>query len=252
MISKINSISLKKVKYTNKQLVILSFLGGAFIAFGGLLSVIIAGDMPGISNSNPGLTRFVFASLFPLGLILVALMEVELFTGNNSYMIVGVLNKEFKLKKLARNFTWVFVFNFLGAVFVAFFFGYYADIMNTNQKDFIVNIAETKINLSFDVAFIRAVACNWLVCLALWMAAKTQSFSAKVLVLWFPIMAFVAMGFEHSIANMFFIPLAMLNGADISLYDFVIGNIIPVTLGNNVGGGIFVAILHYYGNKSGK
>ena len=81
------------------------------------------------------------------------------------------------------------------------------------------------------------------------MAVRTESFSGKVLVIWFPIMAFVAMGFEHSIANMFFIPLAMLYGADISMYDFLIGNLLPVTIGNNIGGGIFVGILHYYASR---
>jgi formate/nitrite transporter len=249
MITRINAIAIKKTKYTNKQLMILSFLGGAFIAFGGLLSLLVAGNMPSLLESNPGLVKLLFGALFPLGLILVALMGVELFTGNNSYMIVGVLRKEFKLSKLIRNFTWVYLFNFIGALFIAVCFGYYSDLLNDSQQSFITKIGESKTSLPFGVALLRAVACNWLVCLALWMAVRTESFSGKVLVIWFPIMAFVAMGFEHSIANMFFIPLAMLYGADISMYDFLIGNLLPVTIGNNIGGGIFVGILHYYASR---
>jgi len=249
MITRINAIAIKKTKYTNKQLIILSFLGGAFIAFGGLLSLLVAGNMPLFLQSNPGFVKLLFGALFPLGLILVAFMGVELFTGNNSYMIVGVLRKEFKLQKLVRNFTWVYLFNFIGALFIAVCFGYYSDLLNESQQSFITKIGEFKTSLSFEVVLLRAIGCNWLVCLALWMAAKTESFSGKVLVIWFPIMAFVAMGFEHSIANMFFIPLAMLYGADISIYDFLIGNLLPVTIGNNIGGGIFVGILHYYASR---
>ncbi|NQX84789.1 MAG: formate/nitrite transporter family protein [Flavobacteriaceae bacterium] len=249
MITRINAIAIKKTKYTNKQLVILSFLGGAFIAFGGLLSVLVTGNMPSVLSVHPGLVKLLFGALFPLGLILVALMEVELFTGNNSYMIVGVLRGEFSLNKLIRNFTWVYLFNFFGALFVAVCFGYYSELLNEAQERFVMNIGVVKTSLNVEVAFLRAVACNWLVCLALWMAARTESFSAKVIVIWFPIMAFVAMGFEHSIANMFFIPLAMLCGADISFYDFLIGNLLPVTLGNNIGGGIFVGVLHYYASR---
>lgn len=230
------------------QLLLLGFLGGAFIAFGGLLALKISGDLV----ASPGIVKFVFGALFPLGLILVVMAGAELFTGNTSYYLPALLSKKTTLNNLAKNWIIIYLSNFIGALFVALFLTYLAEALNINQISFIKKIAEAKVSNSFSVNVLRAISCNWLVCLALWMAMKTDSFSGKVLVIWFPIMAFVAMGFEHSIANQFFIPLGMLYGAKITITDFLLNNLLPVTIGNIIGGGLFVGTIYFLINNKNK
>lgn len=240
LVKEISNLSKKKSGYSFTQLVLLSFLGGAYIALGGLLAVLISGNLPTLQAENPGIVKLLFGAVFPLGLILVALAGAELFTGNNSYFATGVLMKDIKWGDLMKNWVFVFVFNFVGALFVAYFIAHQTELLNDNQTEFIIKIGKAKTHHSFKVAFLRAIACNWLVCLALWMAMKAKSVSGKIMAIWFPIMAFVAMGFEHSIANQFFIPLAIFSGAEIGWGEFFINNLTPVTLGNIVGGAIFV------------
>ena len=108
-----------------------------------------------------------------------------------------------------------------------------------------IQIAQMKASLPFAVAFTRGVLCNWLVCLAVWGTMATTSVAGKLLAIFWPISAFVAMGFEHSIANMFLIPHGMLYGANVSIAQMMFGNILPVTLGNTVGAAVFVAGVHY-------
>ncbi|HPW17120.1 MAG TPA: formate/nitrite transporter family protein, partial [Candidatus Aminicenantes bacterium] len=107
-------------------------------------------------------------------------------------------------------------------------------------------MAAEKAALSFGAAFWRGVGCNWLVCLAVWMAAAADDVAGKLLAVWFPIMAFVGLGFEHSVANMFFIPNGMLYGAGVSAGQFLLRNLLPVTLGNIVGGAFFVGFIHWW------
>lgn len=244
-----NKIVEKKNQTNVLSLLILGFFGGAFIALGGLLSVQVAGGLPALQAENPGIVKFIFGALFPLGLILVALAGAELFTGNTSYYPPVIMGKKATFKDQMKNWTLVYLSNFIGALFVAYFLTYLAELLGEPQMNFAKTIAEKKVHLSFEVAFLRAIGCNWLVCLALWMAFRTESFAGKVLVIWFPIMGFVAMGMEHSIANQFFIPLGIFLGAPISWGDFLVHNLIPVTLGNIVGGAFFVGTLYYWIDK---
>lgn len=246
IINSIASLTEKKAKLNITSLAILSFFGGAYIAFGGLLALLISGNLPTLASENPGFVKFIFGAVFPLGLILVVIAGAELFTGNNSYFSAGVLAKKVSVSDLLKNWGLVFVFNFVGALFVAYFLTHLAELLNTNQTNFIIKIGESKANLAFNVAFLRALGCNWLVCLALWMAVKANTISGKILAIWFPIMAFVAIGFEHSIANQFFVPLAIFSGANISWSQFLVNNLLPVTLGNIVGGGIFVGMAYFF------
>jgi formate/nitrite transporter len=234
-----------KNKKSLSELLLLGFLGGAFIALGGLLALIISGDI----QADKGVIKLIFGGLFPLGLILVVMAGAELFTGNTSYFIPSLWNKHTTISKVLKNWGLIYISNFVGALFVAYCLTFLSDLLGDNPQKMIIAIAEKKAHLPFQVAFFRAVGCNWLVCLALWMAIKTKSFSGKVLVIWFPIMAFVAMGMEHCIANQFFIPLGMLYGAKVTLNEMFIGNLLPVTLGNIVGGGLFVGTIYYFIDK---
>lgn len=246
VVNNIVQLTERKTTLSFKSLLILSFFGGAYIAFGGLLALLVAGNLPQLQIENPGLVKFIFGAVFPLGLILVVVAGAELFTGNNSFFTTGILSKKITIIDLTRNWFWVFTFNFVGSLFVAYFLADQADLLNQHQTNFIIKIGEAKTSLSFNVLFLRAIGCNWLVCLALWMTTQAKTISGKILVIWFPIMAFVAMGFEHSIANQFFVPLAIFKGADITWASFLIKNLLPVTLGNIIGGGLFVGAAYYF------
>ena len=110
----------------------------------------------------------------------------------------------------------------------------------------IKNIAVAKVSMSWITVFLKGIGANWLVCLAVWLGMSSSGTAGKFIGLWFPVMGFVAIGYEHSIANMFFIPLGMLQGADISVYDFLVSNLIPATLGNIIGGALFVGSFYWY------
>ena len=236
-----------KSKLSTPKLSLLSFLAGVFIAFGGLLAIKIGGGVPSIQQENPGLASLIFGAVFPVGLVLVVIAGAELFTGNTALWIPGLYKKRISWQSVWRNLTISYLGNFIGSLFVAYFLVYTTDLFNTDPwLSSVKTIAESKTQQSFWVLFSKAIGCNWLVCLAVWIATAATTVSSKVIGVWFPIMAFVAIGFEHSVANMFFIPLGIFYGADVAWADFFINNLIPVTLGNIVGGAGFVGCIYAY------
>lgn len=229
------------------NLILLSFLAGAYIAFGGLLAEITNAGM--LAAGFPvGLSKFAFGAVFPVGLMLVVIAGSELFTGNVMYMVMGCLNGEASIGGLARNWIVSWIFNFVGALFVAYVLAYLGGVVaDPTISAGAMTVAYTKIGLSWDQAFIRAIGCNWLVCLAVYLAFASDDIIGKIFGIWFPIMAFVTIGFEHSVANMFFLPLGMFLGAEgVTWSTIILNNLIPVTLGNIVGGAIFVACIYYF------
>lgn len=239
--------AMQKDEYPVKKILTLAFLAGAYTAFGGLLSVILAGGMPAITTNNPSITKFILGAAFPIGLILVVMAGAELFTGNNAYFTPNVLSKRQKWTKPLRNWTLVYMGNFLGAIFVTYFLAHLTQVVSTQPwTDTIYSIAHAKTTNPFHVTFLKGIGANWLVCLALWMGMSAKHTSGKIMGIWWPVMAFVVLGFENSIANMFFIPLAIFEGANISWASFIIHNLIPATLGNIIGGAFFVGTLYWY------
>ena len=239
--------AIEKDQYSVRKILTLSFMAGAYISFGGLLSILIAGGMPAITAQNPGITKFVFGAAFPVGLMMVVMAGAELFTGNNAYFMPNVLNKTQSWRAPLRNWGLVYMGNFVGAIFVAYFLTYLTDIVSQAPwSDMVLRIAESKTSNPFYKTFLKGIGANWLVCVALWMGISAQHTSGKIMAIWWPVMAFVTMGFEHSIANMFFIPLAIFQGADITWYRFMVDNLIPATLGNIIGGAFFVGSLYWY------
>ena len=235
------------------NVVLLSFLAGAYIAFGGLLAIVTSAGM--IKAGAPlGLEKFVFGAVFPVGLIIVILAGSELFTGNVMFMIIGVLDGSASVGGLAKNWVVSWIFNFVGALFVAYVLAYMGGICPTDAtapayaiSAKAIAVAEGKVTMPFTVALIKAIGCNWLVCLAVWLANASDDVIGKILGIWFPIMAFVTIGFEHSVANMFFIPLGMFLGANgVTWSSIIINNLVPVTIGNIIGGGLFVACLYWF------
>ena len=171
----------------------------------------------------------------------------ELFTGNTALLIPALRRKEVALKDISKNWGLSYLGNFIGSVFVAYFFVYQTELLHAEPwRSSVLSIAESKVEGSFYQLFLKGVACNWIVCLAIWLALASNQVSGKILGIWFPIMTFVALGFEHSIANMFFIPIGIMEGANVTWYTFFTKNLLPVTLGNIIGGAFFVGGLYSY------
>ncbi len=239
--------AIAKDGYSTSKILVLSFMAGAYIAFGGLLAIIVGGGIPGIAAENPGIAKLLFGAAFPVGLMMVVMAGAELFTGNNAYFMPNVLSGKQSWTAPLRNWGLVYVGNFIGSVFLAYFITHLTDTVSSEPwASTVQNIAVAKTGNPFYKTFLKGIGANWLVCLALWMGMSAQHTSGKIMGIWWPVMAFVAMGFEHSIANMFFIPLAIFEGADISWVTFVVKNLIPATLGNIVGGAFFVGTLYWY------
>jgi len=236
----------KKLNYCWQKSFILSVLGGVFISFGAILSVIVSA---GSSNMSYGVTRLLMGIVFSLGLILVIVGGAELFTGS-TIISIAVVNKKAKLRQLIKNWIIVYLGNFVGAILISlliFFSKQYTfgnGIMGINT----LNIALSKIHHSFFESIFLGILCNMLVCLAIWLTYSTKSISGKIMAIIFPVTAFVAAGFEHSVANMYYVPIALLiknfdsnfitsiNLTDLTLNHFLINNLLPVTIGNIIGG----------------
>ena len=235
-----------KCEMSMVNLIILSFLAGAYIAFGGLLAIVAKTGMA----APVGLSKFVFGAVFPVGLILVVLAGSELFTGNCMYMVMALLNGDGTGKGLVKNWVVSWIFNFVGALFVAYVLAFMTGIVAPSGAGAAfaktaVATASAKMDLTWTQALIRAIGCNWLVCLAVYLAVASDDVVSKILGIWFPIMAFVTIGFEHSVANMFFLPLGLFCGAATNWGAIIMNNLVPVTIGNIIGGGIFVACLYW-------
>ncbi len=247
IVQTVDAVGCAKAKLSWSQLIALSFLAGAFIAMGGLLAIVVGGGIPQIKADNPGLQKLIFGSVFPVGLVLVVIGGAELFTGNTACCMPAVLSRRIKWTACARNWLLSYLGNFVGSVFVAVVLAYLTYLLAKEPwLSATIELAEGKVHQSFWPLFFKGIGCNWLVCLSICLAVSSDDIISKIAGIWFPIMAFVALGFEHSIANMFFIPVGMLYGAQVTWGQFLIGNLLPVTLGNIIGGSIFVGCFYWY------
>lgn len=249
----------KKVGLSFTTMLVLGLLAGAYIAFGAQLATMVTHDLAG--KLGVGFAKFLGGSVFSVGLMLVVIGGAELFTGNN-LIITGVLARTVGLKGMFRNWGVVYIANFIGSILLVFII-FYSGLWKTNNFGVgtkALLIANSKVNLSFLEALCRGIACNWLVCLAVWLALAGKDIVSKILGIYFPIMAFVASGFEHSIANMYFIPMGMfLKGVpevmtavgnisvqNLTWYGFLVKNLVPVTIGNIIGGAFFTGTLYWF------
>ena len=233
------------------KLLILGMLAGAFIGFAGVGATVAGLCAPGTSG------RFLGACVFPAGLSMVLLAGSELFTGN-SLLVIPVLTGDVRFSAMLRNWAVVYAGNFLGSLLVAALavFGHTGDLLGGIQGGVAasrISAAVNKVSLSFGDAFLRGVCCNFLVCVAVWISFAARDVAGKVLGLFLPIMLFVVCGFEHSIANMYYIPCGLfckaLYGAEAEALTwgaFFLKNLIPVTLGNLVGGVGLVGLPYWF------
>lgn len=231
-----------KARLPALQTLALGVLAGAFIALGAMLFTLVTTDH-GL-GFGPG--RWLGGIAFSLGLVMVSIAGAELFTGNN-LLVMAWVDGRIRLAELARNWTIVYFGNFLGALGSALLV-WLADGLSLGQGRVLETaaaIARAKAGLDPWVAFFRGVLCNVLVCMAVWLSFAAREVTGKILAIVFPISAFVALGFEHSIANMYFLPVAMLHGVEGVGLDGLLANLLPVTAGNVVGGGGLVALAYW-------
>jgi formate transporter len=240
----------------------LSVLAGAFIAFGAVLYTYVIHD----SSLSMGLTKLIGGVVFCLGLILVIVAGAELFTGNN-LIVMACVSRRISIQRLLRNWIIVFCGNFAGSLFVMWLVSLSGQWTSSGAAVGVkaLMIANGKVNLTFVEALSRGILCNILVCLAVWLCFSCRSVTDKVLAVIFPITAFVALGFEHSVANMYFIPTGLLlkqnpqilSAAErilgqapelsrLTVYGFLVRNLLPVTVGNIIGGGLLVGIIYWF------
>lgn len=248
---RVESIGVAKARQPLLSTAMLGLLAGAFIGLGALYFVIVVSD----AGMGFAASRVLGGVCFSLGLLLVVVAGAELFTGNN-LLVMAWADGKLSTWEVLRNWIVVCTANFVGALGLAVivFLSGHADLNGGAIGTTYLSIAAAKCSLPFWTAFFRGVLCNVLVCMAVWMTLAGRSVTDKLIVIVFPISAFVAAGFEHSIANMYLIPLAMMlkaGGAALPVGGDTIGiwglarNLVPVIAGNLVGGSVFVALVYH-------
>jgi formate/nitrite transporter len=243
----------KKTHRTWDRVLVSAFLAGAYISFGALVAITVSS---GLDPSTWGTLPTLFmGAAFTLGLVLVIVAGSDLATGNMMLVPLGAMRGKLGMSDVAKNLTLVLLGNLVGALFVAFFLAVQTGVIGHSGAggnagltyERLAAIAQAKATgESHWQVFLRGVGCNWLVCLAVWMSLAATSVSGKILAIFFPIMAFVAMGFDHVIANMFFIPAAMWAGVPGIGWDDALWNWLLAGAGNLVGAVVFVATSYWY------
>lgn len=261
MASKAESLGVTKANMPLTKMLVLAILAGAFIAFGAVFFTTVTAA----STMSYGLTRLLGGLCFSLGLVLVIVGGAELFTGNN-LIIMAWANKKVSTLQVLKNWGVVYLGNFIGALFIVvlmlFAKQYQAASGMVGMN--VLNIAKAKCELGFTQAVASGILCNILVCLAVWLCFSSSSTTGKIISIMFPITAFVSSGFEHSIANMYFVPKAIIllqqqdavlltlieqsgkNYDAITWSNFLINNLLPVTLGNIIGGAVLVGLVYWF------
>jgi formate transporter len=239
--ARVTEFSIAKARLPLLPLAMLGMLAGAFVGLGAMMFTLVAGD----TSLGFAAQRLLGGLAFSLGLVLVTVAGAELFTGNN-LLAMAWADGSVGTRDVLRNWTVVCAANLLGAVGLAVmvWLSGHAEMNGGAVAVAAVRIAVAKANLGPVEAFFRGVLCNVLVCIAAWMALAGRSVTDKAIAIAFPITAFVAAGFEHSIANMYLMPLAMLLGAPIGVLDMLL-NLVPVVAGNLVGGSVLVALVYH-------
>lgn len=252
-------ISKSKSELQMLPMLLLGMLAGVYIGFGAELCTMVTHDLS--KYLGVGFAKFMGGSVFSVGLMLVVIAGAELFTGN-CLILTGVLARKVLIKGMLRNWLFVYFANFAGSVLLATIM-YYSGLWKVGHLKVgaaALTTAVEKVNLSFLEAFCRGIGCNWLVCLAVWLAIAGKDTISKIFGIYFPIMAFVASGFEHSVANMYFVPIGLFLKGNVAVVNaaglaetinsltwsrFLIENLVPVTLGNIIGGAFFVGGVYY-------
>jgi formate/nitrite transporter len=258
---KLGDVCQGKCRTLPRKLLVLAFLGGAFTAFGAQLSILV-----GVGTElllGFGVAKFLSASVFSLGVMLTVIAGAELFTGG-SLIVISALEKKVRWGELLKTWVAVYIGNLIGSLFIALLL-YWSGTWSLSGNAVgasALKIAGAKTSLTFVQGLVRGILANWLICLAVWMATSAKDVIGKLFAIYFPIMAFVASGFENAVSNMFFVPYGILlksvpkvvEATGKTLADFAnlnwatlwTKNLIPVTIGNIIGGAFFVGFIYWF------
>jgi formate transporter FocA len=261
------AVGVAKVAMPTERLFVLAVLAGAFVSLGAVFSTVVTAG----GGMAPGTTRLLGGLVFSLGLVLVVVAGAELFTGN-ALVSIAAASRRVRVRALLRNWLIVYVGNFAGALLTTL--GVVGSGIYERGDGAVgvraLDIAAAKTSLGVDEALFLGVFANALVCLAVWLSLSARSVTDKILAVIFPISAFVAVGFEHSIANMYFIPTGLFlrawapnsfwaatgtrpgDYATVTWADFLVGNLLPVTIGNIVGGAVLVGLVYWFVYRRGQ
>lgn len=245
-IDKVAEAAEKKMSFMQSSpagYLVLSALAGAYVGFGIILIFSIGG--PFSADASPFL-KLVMGASFGIALSLVIFAGSELFTGNNMVLLVGKLQNKFSAGLMLKSWLLCYIGNLIGSVLLAVLM-FYADSLAESSKNLVLQISSMKMNAGVKELFVRGILCNWLVCLAVWLAIKMKSEAAKLIMIFWCLFAFISSGFEHCVANMTLLSLGLLlpHNAEISLVGFGY-NLTWVTLGNVVGGALFVGMAYWF------
>lgn len=263
MAAKAEEIGVRKAQLSATSMLVLAVLAGAFIALGAIFATTVTAGAAGALP--PGVIRLLAGLVFSLGLILVVVGGAELFTGNN-LIIMAWASRKLSHQLLLRNWTLVYIGNFAGAIgtVVLVYLGAQYTFDGGAIGATALATAQHKVRLGFVEAVALGIMCNALVCLAVWLAFSARSTTDRILAVVPPISAFVAAGFEHSIANMYFVPMGLFikagatdafwtaidatpaDFADLTWPAFLLGNLLPVTIGNIIGGTVLVGAVYWF------
>jgi formate transporter len=255
MAQRAEEIGMSKVKGANDTTFVLSIMAGSFIALGAVFATTVA---TGSAALPFGVSRLFTGLAFCLGLILVVIGGAELFTGNN-LIVMAWAGGKVSTRQLLRNWAIVYIGNFVGSLSLAVLIvlSKHYTFSNGAVGQTAINIAISKVHLDFVQAVALGILCNVLVCLAVWLTLSARTTLDKIAAIIFPITAFVAAGFEHSVANMYFIPVALfikqfdpsfvaaMDLGSLNWGNFLLNNLLPVTIGNIIGGAILVAAVYW-------
>lgn len=242
---KIANIGENKCKQSLCKQFVSGILSGAFLGFGAACSFKVGSLFPERYIGIKRLTTGLFG--LPIGLMLIVLCGTQLFTGNTSFYTISFIEKKIKLLKSIISLLIIYLGNLTGSlIFASLIYG--SEVLKDNQE--VIIIAEKKIETNWGSTFLRGVLCNWFVCLSLWQAVSAKTVTGKAFGIYPTIAGFVVLGLEHSIANMYIIPQGIILGANVSVINFILYNLIPVTLGNILSGVIFVGISLSYIHKN--
>lgn len=232
-------IGIHKTMMSAFKMLLLGFFAGMFISFAGIAATTATATM---ATASAG--RLIAAIVFPAGMAMVLIAGSELFTGNN-LIIISVLEKKVPVWKMLKNWFFVYIGNFVGALFVSLMvtYGHVPDLFDGTLAQAVINSGVIRTSMDFSDSLIKGVLCNILVCIAVWMAFASKQVSGKLLISFWPVMLFVLCGFEHCVADMYFCMAALFTSAEYGITadtltwsNFITHNLIPVTLGNLIGG----------------
>eukprot|EP00009_Paramoeba_aestuarina_P008753 CAMPEP_0201520084 /NCGR_PEP_ID=MMETSP0161_2-20130828/10475_1 /ASSEMBLY_ACC=CAM_ASM_000251 /TAXON_ID=180227 /ORGANISM="Neoparamoeba aestuarina, Strain SoJaBio B1-5/56/2" /LENGTH=485 /DNA_ID=CAMNT_0047918343 /DNA_START=81 /DNA_END=1539 /DNA_ORIENTATION=- len=230
----------KKVSWAIDKFIVLAFMAGCYVGVGATAAASIASQI-----EDPAEAAIVFALFYPIGLFLVLFVGGELFTGNLMYYTFSLMQGNIKKTSAAFALITTFFVNWAGCVATAYFFGVLTEIFD-NRKHYLINLAIDKVSPSWYALLLRGIPANFLACTAIFTFKSGEDIISKIFAIWVPAMTFLVADFEHAVTNMFLVTLGIFLGAPVSYGKFIYWNLIPVTIGNFIGGGLFVGGAAFY------